>query len=274
MDRRPLPAVGTVGPVEATERFAELMTAPERELRLDQVALLIAAHAYPDLDLDRELGRLDDLADRCFAPTLDALVRHLFVDEGFTGNRRDYFDPRNSYLNQVTQRRLGIPISLSVLTIEVGRRLGVPLSGVGMPGHFLLRDRVDPEVFVDPFARGALLGREQCERAFRAINGDEAPFDDAYLEPVGAWAITARILANLKMIHTRRNDRRALVWVLGLRCLVPGMPVSEFGEWATALAAVGEYRRAAEILEDSAERAGEAGDSWRATAAALRARLN
>src|SRR5947209_12517593 len=133
---------GTVPPVpeeDPTARFAELVQRPEEELPLDEGALLIAAHANPELDVEFELALLDDLAERCPAPTLDALRQHLFVDLGFTGNVDDYYDPDNSFLDQVVRRRVGLPIALSVLGIEVGRRLGLRLGGVALPGHFLLR---------------------------------------------------------------------------------------------------------------------------------------
>jgi regulator of sirC expression with transglutaminase-like and TPR domain len=129
--------------VELSERFAALLRRPEAEVPLDEVALVIAAHARPELDIGAQLTRLDELAATCFAPTLDALVRHLFVDLGFRGNEGDYYDPRNSYLDEVVERRLGIPITLSVLTIEVGRRIGVPVAGVSLIGRIVLGDLVD-----------------------------------------------------------------------------------------------------------------------------------
>jgi regulator of sirC expression with transglutaminase-like and TPR domain len=208
--------------MELSERFAALLRRPEAEVPLDEVALVIAAHARPGLDIGAELARLDELAATCFAPTLDALVRHLFVDLGFRGNESDYYDPRNSYLDEVVDRRLGIPITLSVLTIEVGRRIGVPVAGVSLPGHFLLRDRVDADVFIDPFAGGAYLDQAGCERAFRALQGRDAPFDAAYLDPVGPYLIVARMLANLQAIFTNRGDDESLRWVLHLRSLTPG----------------------------------------------------
>jgi regulator of sirC expression with transglutaminase-like and TPR domain len=208
--------------VELSERFAALLRRPEAEVPLDEVALVIAAHARPELDIGAQLTRLDELAATCFAPTLDALVRHLFVDLGFRGNEGDYYDPRNSYLDEVVERRLGIPITLSVLTIEVGRRIGVPVAGVSLPGHFLLRDRVDADVFIDPFSGGAYLDQAGCERAFRALQGPDAPFDDTYLAPVGPHLIVARMLANLQAIFTNRGDDESLRWVLHLRSLTPG----------------------------------------------------
>src|SRR5680860_971 len=131
--------------MEATERFAEMVGRPEPEIALDEAALLIAAHAYPALDIGQQLDRLDDLADQADGTGLDGLVRSLFGTQGFTGNTQDYYDPRNSYLNDVLDRRVGIPISLAVLAMSVGERVGVTLAGIGMPGHFLLRSGDDQD---------------------------------------------------------------------------------------------------------------------------------
>lgn len=261
--------------MEATDRFRELVLRPGPSVPLDEAALLIAAHAYPDLVVDHELARLDDLAAGCYAPTLDALVRHLFVDERFAGNRDQYYDPRNSFLNDVVTRRLGIPITLSVLAISVGRRIGVPLSGVGLPGHFLLRDKVDADAFVDPFDGGALLDRRGCVRAFRRVQGPDAPFDDSYLEPVGTLSILARMLANLRAIFSATSDHRALLWVIRLRTALPGSAAEERGELAAALAATGSFSEAAREMEAlAAELGGTLGDEYAQRAAGLRARLN
>jgi regulator of sirC expression with transglutaminase-like and TPR domain len=261
--------------VEPTDRFARLVARPEAEVRLDEAALVVAAHAYPDLDIDGERGRLDELASRAAAPTLDAVLDLLFIDERFRGDRSDYYDPRNSYLNEVLDRRLGIPITLSIVTLEVGRRLGVPLASVAMPGHFLLRDRVDPDLFVDPFASGARLDARQCEARFRTVHGAAARFDPAFLEPAGAFSVIGRLLANLKAIYSSRGDRAALTWVLRLRALVPGIPSSERRELATSLSRQGRFDEAAlelDALADELEQPGDGDD--RRHAARLRARLN
>ena len=160
--------------VDVTARFAEIVVGREAALPLDELAFLIAAHAHPDLDVADQLARLDELAAQVNDPTLDGLRRLLFRDLGFAGNEEDYYDPRNSYLDDVLDRRTGIPISLAVVMLEVGRRIGVPLSGVSMPGHFLIRDKVDPEVFVDPFARGLLLDRRGCQLRFHGVHGVDA----------------------------------------------------------------------------------------------------
>lgn len=208
--------------MDATARFAEVVAGREAALPLDELAFLIAAHAHPALDLDAELARLDELAARVNDPTLDGLRRLLFRDLGFAGNEDDYYDPRNSYLDDVLDRRIGIPISLAVLMLEVGRRVGVPLSGVSMPGHFLVRDKVDPEVFVDPFARGLVLDRRGCQLRFHGVHGVDASFDPAFLEPVGKRAIVDRMLANLDGVAVRSGDLGMLSWVLRLRASIPG----------------------------------------------------
>jgi regulator of sirC expression with transglutaminase-like and TPR domain len=261
--------------VDATERFRDLVARPEGSIPLDEVALTIAAHAYPRLDVARELATIDDLAESCFAPTLDALVRHLFVDLAFTGNRNAYYDPRNSYLNDVVARRTGIPISLSVLMMSVGRRLGVPLAGVGLPGHFLVRDRVDHDVFVDPFAQGTVLDRAGCERAFRRVHGADAAFDERFLEPVGAISIVARMLANLRAIFAALGDHRSVLWVIRLRTALPDARAEERAELAAALAATGDFGAAADELDALATSApGAQAAALAHQAAGLRARLN
>jgi regulator of sirC expression with transglutaminase-like and TPR domain len=261
--------------MDPTERFAELLAGPADQIALDELALLIAAHAYPGLDIAGELHRIDALAAGCDAPTLDALITHLFVDQGFAGNRQEYDDPRNSFLNDVLDRRTGIPITLAVLMVSVGRRLGVPLAGVGMPGHFLVRDKVDPELFIDPFAYGTRLDRAGCIEAFRSVHGPEVPFDPAYLEPVDAVAITGRMLANLRSVYVAAGRRADVVWVLRLRALVPGMPPEGRAELAALLAASGRFAEAGEEYDSLAVAlGGELGAEYHGRAEHARARLN
>jgi len=256
------------------ERFAAVVAVPEASVPLDEAMFLVAAAANPGLDLEAGLGELDRLAAGCATPTLDGLLRHLYVDEGFVGNRDAYYDAHNSYLDQVLARRVGIPISLAVLVMVVGRRLGVPLAGVSMPGHFLLRDQVDPAAFVDPF-RGALLDATGCERVFHTLHGPEAPFDPTFLQPVGAHVILRRVLANLVGIHRAEGDRSALIRVLRLRASVPGAAAGERRELAAALAAAGQFGAAADELEAvAAGSAGERAQQDLTVATRYRARLN
>lgn len=262
--------------MDVSERFAELVAGDEDLLRLDEAALLVAAHARADLDIAAELDLLDRLAARAPEPTLDGVRALLFRDLGFTGNDVDYYDERNSYLDQVLHRRTGIPITLSVVVMEVGRRLGVPLSGVSMPGHFLLRDKVDPDVFVDAFARGALLDRDGARARFMLVQGPGATFDDAFLEPVGKRTIVDRILANLELIASRRADRAMLGWVLRLRTTIPGGDPAATVRYASVLAADGRIGPAADVLDRLADAATdpEAAAAVRAEAARIRALLN
>jgi regulator of sirC expression with transglutaminase-like and TPR domain len=261
--------------MDATRRFAELIGGPEHDVALDEGALLIAAHAYPDLDVDGELARLDDLAAPCPERDVDGLVRWLFGELGYTGNVQAYHDPRNSYLNDVVERRTGIPISLAVLAMVVGERIGVGLDGVGMPGHFLLRDREDPDGFVDPFAGGARLAPADCVKAFHALHGADTPFDPRYLDPVGPVAVLGRMLANLRGIFSASGDRRSLQWVLRLRLEIPGVPPEERAELAALLAAGGRFGDAAHELDTLAgQLGGELGDEYRRSAERFRARLN
>jgi regulator of sirC expression with transglutaminase-like and TPR domain len=222
--------------VEAFARFSELVRGPDASIPLDEVALYIAAHADPAVDVAKNLAVLDELGETCPAPTLDALVAHLFGPGRFAGNRADYYDPRNSFLHEVLERRVGIPITLSVLALEVGRRIGVPLSGVGLPGHFLLRDKVDDRVFIDPFHHGRLLDEAGCRKLHRTLVGDGARWDPSYLDAVSRRSIVLRLLNNLKAIYLRRADVAALAWVLKLRSAVPGAPQDDQEAYARLMA--------------------------------------
>ena len=256
--------------MDITDRFAELVRGPEEGCRLDEGALLIAAHARRDLDVAAQLARLDDLAAACPARTLEAVSAHLFVDLGFAGDTADYSNPRNSLLDVVLDRRRGIPITLSVVLIEVARRLGVELVGVGMPGHFLVRAAGDDDVFADPF-HGVLLDRPGCEKLFATLHGPR--FEDRFLDPVGPRAVLARMLTNLQRSFVGQGDRAGALWAQCLRVLVPGTTVQDRRQLAAMLAANGRFDVAAVELEAIADE-GIGGDRDRIAARAMRAKLN
>jgi regulator of sirC expression with transglutaminase-like and TPR domain len=258
--------------VDITDRFAELVRGPEQRCRLDLGALLIAAHAHRELDVDKQLARIDDLAAGCRAPTLDAVCEHLFGELDFRGDRDDYSNPRNSLLDEVLDRRLGIPITLSVLLIEVARRVGVGVVGVGMPGHFLARADDDPDGFVDPFNQRR-LDRAGCEELFRSVHGHKPRFDSRFLAPVSPRAVVARMLTNLQRSFVGRGDRAGALWAQCLRVLVPGATVADRRQLAAMLAANGRFDAAALELEAVADD-GEGGARDRYAARALRAKLN
>ncbi len=196
------------------------------EIPLDRAVLLIARSEYPDLDHARYLAELDRLsgltrrrlpASRDPLEILQALNHVLIEEEGYRGNQEDYYDPRNSFLNDVIDRKLGIPITLSVLYLEVARRLAFPLAGVSFPGHFLVRHRSqERDFFVDPFHRGEILtpgelpgrladlfGPSTAEEILRK-NGNRLP--EEYVTPAGPRDILLRMLTNLREIYLRRRD--------------------------------------------------------------------
>ena len=257
---------------KAIPRFADLVGRPDAEIPLDEAALLIAACARPDLDIGAELGRLDELAAGCPEPTLEGLCAHLFGELGFRGNTEQYQDPDNSYLDQVMLRRVGIPISLSVLTMEVARRLGVELDGVGMPGHFLIRHRTDPGTYLDPFGGGQRLDAPGCRAIFANLGGTS--WDDSYLQPVGARAILSRMLLNLQGLFLPA-DLRSAAWVLELRLAIPGLPLADRLGLARALGSLGRFGPAAMELERvAAELPPEEATTVATEATALRAKSN
>ena len=213
--------------MDTTRRFAELLSMGEDDFPLDQACLLIAAHARPDLDVGALLGQFDTLAAEFTASHESGgrgdLMGFLFGPGRFTGNTVEYYGADNSLLDQVIQRRLGIPISLAVVAMEVGRRVGVPLVGVGMPGHFLVRSAADETAFYDPFHSPDVLDADGCRRLYHAAAGQGARFSPSYLAPVSRQAIVVRILTNLKVVYQRQSDLAALGWVMRLRAAIPGI---------------------------------------------------
>ncbi len=264
----------TLRTVDTTTRFLELMARPESQIPTEEAALLIAAHARPRIDVDRELMAIDELATGC-GTGLDGVVAHLFGELGYRGNERAYYDPANSYLDLVVATRRGIPITLSVLTVAVARRSGVDLCGVGMPGHFLVGVTDDPDTFVDPFAGGRVLDTTGCRRVFQALHGPDAQFSSDMLQPTGPRLIVARMLNNLLAIFSTRRDHRSRLWVARLRAGLPGASLEDRAEVAAALSATGAFGAAADHLSHLSEVAtGEIAVSYRQTAARLRSRLN
>ena len=207
------------------EQFDQLGGMPEDEIDLAWAALLIAASEYPELDVIAQMEVLDSLAagaakgmgdDGDPLSSVNNLSAYLFDEVGFHGNDSEYYDPRNSYLNEVLARRMGIPITLSLVCIEVGKRLGVPLEGVGMPGHFLLRHRDEPGIYIDPFHRGILLSEEECAQLLREATRTAVPWDQSYLTTVSNRELIARILRNLKGIYLNQHDHQRALGIAGL----------------------------------------------------------
>ena len=262
--------VGDAAP-SPTDAFA--MWAARDPVPLDQAALCIAAHCRGgDVDLAATLAELDRLGAAVPAPTPVAVVDLLFVDEGFGPNRGRFADPANSYLDLVVSRRLGIPITLAVVTIEVARRAGVEMHGVGMPGHFLV-GTPDPDMFIDAFD-GRLIDRSGAQDIFRRFEPRQ-PFDESFLAPTPAPQILLRMLNNLRTVHMRQPDSPSMLSVLELLTRLPECPPDEFVRLSQALSALGRPDEGARRLEAAAERfGGTAAEQLNGAALRLWAQLN
>jgi regulator of sirC expression with transglutaminase-like and TPR domain len=259
--------------VDATERFAELVRRPPDEVPLDETALLVAKHAHRDLELAVPLAELDRLAGDVARATAADVAGALFGEGGLAGNTVDYGDPRNSYLDDVLARRLGIPISLSVVMIEVGRRCGVRIYGVGMPGHFLVQPAGEPDVWFDPFHGGRRLDEAGCRELYEAM-GLEPPFTIDLLRAVDTRSILSRMLANLQQTFMRR-DPASLAWAVRLKLRIPDLLPGERRRLAGLLGGVGRFvEAAAELDAVAADLEGDDAEQVKRDATALRSRAN
>lgn len=193
--------------------WKKLSALPDERLDLEKGTFLLASVSYPDLDPSPYTKRLDDLAEQ-IRPVLKGakdpkeqltVMNHvLFQVERFQGNRTDYFDPQNSYLNRVMDRKLGIPISLSVLYLLVAQRLKLPIQGAGIPGHFMVKYQDNQlELYVDPFNEGHFLTRPEC---VQFIVEAGYPYQVDFLSSVGPREILARMLRNLILIYVDRQE--------------------------------------------------------------------
>jgi regulator of sirC expression with transglutaminase-like and TPR domain len=199
---------------DAVSEFARYVARPAEDIRLDEAALLLARTEYPALNLPAQLARLDALAARAQcnprqpAHTNIANLNHLlFEEEKFTGNEEEYDDPRNSFLNDVLDRKMGIPITLSLVYQEVARRCGLPVVGVGFPGHFLSKYlAASGDILLDPYQRGAILSLQDCEEKLKAQFGEEAEFRPSFLVVSSTKQTLSRMLNNLKGSFFRRKD--------------------------------------------------------------------
>jgi regulator of sirC expression with transglutaminase-like and TPR domain len=194
------------------ERLLEGAESPN----LLRIALEVARDAYPELEIEHYLDKVGHLADRirdrCATLSqprkiLGQINWGLFVEEGYHGNREDYYDPRNSYLNEVIDRKTGIPISLSILYQALGERLGLLLEGANLPAHFMLRlgDPAQP-LFIDAFNSGDILDRRGCERRLSELTGGPVALSESQVAACTARAVVARMLRNLKAIALGTED--------------------------------------------------------------------
>jgi regulator of sirC expression with transglutaminase-like and TPR domain len=280
--------MGNKGQAGLTEAFAGLVGPQVDDEQIDLIrgALTIARTEYPELDIEPYVERVDELAFQAgsriteigdAAETIAAVNHVLFQQAGLRGNREDYYDPRNSFLNDVLDRRLGIPITLALIYMEVGRRLGFPLFGVGMPGHFLLKnyDIDGSETLIDCFNGGDILSAQDCQQRLDEIYSGQMTLRPEFLFAVSRRQMLTRILNNLKTVYmTSRNFKKVLPLVDLVLVIYPRSP-EDVKQRALLRYSLGQTKAAAEDLEEYLKMSPEASDSdeIRQTALSIRRML-
>ncbi|MBD1838700.1 SirB1 family protein [Coleofasciculus sp. FACHB-64] len=234
--------------------FYQEINQPDEQINLAKAALDIAQEEYPDLDPDEYLNALDTMAaevqerlpaQRYPLRVIQTINQYLYDDLGFTGNNENYYDPRNSFLNDVIDRRTGIPIALALVYLEIARRIDFPMVGVGMPGHFLIRPQFeDVGIFVDAFHRGEILFEQDCRDRLAKIYQQSVQLQATFVEPVSSRRFLTRMLTNLKMIYLNRQElQKALATVERILLLFPDAPMElrdrgllyfQMGRWSEA----------------------------------------
>lgn len=211
--------------------FLQLASLSDDRINLAHGALLIAKAAYPELDASLYLAHLDRLASdvkRDLTVDMDAAaviarINHILFDkEKFRGNREQYYDPDNSFLNRVIDRRTGIPITLCLIYIEVAGRLGLDVRGIGLPGHFMAAlCHAAGKIYIDPFNRGEIRSVDDCLEIVRTYTGETLAPDLGWLQPIGRKELLARMLRNLKLIYARQENDvmlfKMIHWILTLQ---------------------------------------------------------
>ena len=241
-------------------RFHNIISVSEENLNLAEAALLIAAEEYPRLDIPLYLEKLENLAEHTTFRTGDVISatdkiavinQTLFEELGFQGNRENYYDPRNSFLNEVLDRRIGIPITLSVVYIEVARRLGLPIHGIGLPGHFIVGYIAENDAYyIDVFNGGRIIGINGCADLVAGMSNGRLTFHpDLHLTPVTKKQILTRMLGNLLGIYVNSQDyRRAIACIERILLLLPDS-VSHIRDYGLLLGQVGNISKAINQLE-------------------------
>jgi regulator of sirC expression with transglutaminase-like and TPR domain len=221
------------------ERFAALAKCPDSQIDVALGALLVAAEAYPRLDIAAPLAELDALARAALPglraaatpPTRMQALLGFVAGQGFRGNRKDYYDPRNSFLNEVLERRTGIPITLALVCTEIARRIDLPVYGVSFPGHFLVKyvgregEASERQIVADPFS-GVTLSDDDLRERFKIAMGPKTRFDARWLRVATPREILVRLLGNLKQIYVQRKEpEQALGCCDRILMLVPDAPL-------------------------------------------------
>jgi regulator of sirC expression with transglutaminase-like and TPR domain len=260
-------------PAELVDAFSIFVSSDVEDEKIDLIrgALVMARTEYPHLEIEEYAGRIERMARRVAAlsPDLDpqrtitALNDVVFGQAKLRGNRDDYYDPRNSFLNDVLDRGLGIPITLSIIYMEVGKRIGFPLSGVGMPGHFLLKHYGEDgkERLIDCFNRGDILSRQDCQTRLDEIYSGEMKLRPEFLHPISRRQILTRMLNNLKTVYlSRRNFRKALT-IADLILVIYPQSAEDLKQRALLRYSMGKQGLAAEDLDEYLKMAPNASDA-------------
>jgi regulator of sirC expression with transglutaminase-like and TPR domain len=279
----------SVTPETPRRKLEDILARPDRQVDLAEAALLVAAEEYPQLDVRAYLVRLDEMGCALRQRLEDeprperavmALNHYLFQEQGFRGNVEQYYDPRNSYLNEVLDRRTGIPITLSTVYMEVARRAGLEVEGVGLPGHFVVRIKTPLlPLLVDPFHGGTLLTEKDCQDRLDRIFSGKVKLESKMLEPCRRKEMLERLLRNLKAIYLRDQDRDRALRVVDLIVRIQPASAEDLRDRGILYAALDCYGLAARDLESYLSLAPRANDAEElaAQAAVLRhkaARLN
>jgi regulator of sirC expression with transglutaminase-like and TPR domain len=229
---------------------------PHEPVDLAEVVLCLARDEYPDLDTEAYLSQLTAMAHEArrymtgdFDARLAGLCRYLFHDMGFHGNIHHYYDPRNSYLNEVLERRTGIPISLSLIVMAVGSRAGMGVFGVGLPGHFIVKAmESEQEILIDPFHGGRRLTPLECEHLVEQVTGQQFEATSQRLLPTPPGFIIQRMLGNLKKIYMDASNFPKAVRVIERLLLLKPNDLSEHRDLGTCLIAAGRHGAAIDHL--------------------------
>ena len=239
--------------------FREAIDCPEDEIDLGRAAVAIATREYPDLKIDDCLSQLDELGQAVELRIGDeknpyriiaALNTVLFKELGFQGNRSEYYDPKNSYLNDVITRKKGIPISLSVIYMEVARRVGLSLAGVGFPGHFLVKYEDDAvEILIDVFNGGEIRAREDLERMLQQLYRGQVSYQAGFIAALGKRDILRRMLNNLKWIYLERGEPLKTLSVLDHLVILDPRSASEIRDRGLLYVTLECYAQALDDLE-------------------------
>lgn len=246
------------GPSVRREFTREIRQADE-SVDLARAALLVAREQYPGLSVGGHLGRLDQMAEEvkdriggepAELVAVQELLRDLFAEKRYRGNREAYYDPRNSFLNDVMDRRKGIPLTLGIILLEIGWRLGLPLEGVNFPGHFLVRyTGLTGRILIDPFDGGRIWFEDQAQELLDRVYGKMVRVRPRFLKPAGRRDIVVRLLANLKGIYVNIQDYgRALAAVERILVIHP-TAASQIRDRGTLLARLGRPGEAIEQLQ-------------------------